>query len=108
MTFPQTAAAFASAQKSFAGPAPAENVSDVASERLRTSSRLFAYTRWDAVPVLAAISHCLYFFALFWLFSRAPLWVILPLVSSIRSAFHGTSTAFHIISFTILTSGRRC
>jgi len=68
MTFPQMAAAFASAQKSFAEPAPAENVSDVASERLRTSSRLFAYTRWDAVPVVAAISHCLYFFALFWLF----------------------------------------
>lgn len=54
-------------------------MSDVASERLRTSSRLFAYTRWDAVPVLAAISHCLYFFALFWLFSRVPLWVMLPL-----------------------------
>jgi fatty acid desaturase len=79
MTFPQMAAAFASAQKSFAEPAPAENVSDVASERLRTSSRLFAYTRWDAVPVVAAISHCLYFFALFWLFSRVPLWVMLPL-----------------------------
>src|SRR5438045_3456884 len=108
MIFPQTAATLAAAEKSFPDPLAGGHVNDVASERLRTSSRLFAYTRWDAVPVLAAISHCLYFFALFWLFSRAPLWVILPLVSSIRSAFHGTSTAFHIISFTILTSGRRC
>ena len=79
MTFPQTAATLVAAEKSFVDPAPAENVSDVASERLLTSSRLFAYTQWDAVPVVAAIFHCLYFFALFWLFSRVPLWVMLPL-----------------------------
>src|SRR5690242_20511836 len=79
MSFPQTATAFVTAEKSFADPAPAEQVNDVASERLSTSSRLFAYTRWDAVPVMAAVFHCLYFFALFWLFSRVPLWVMLPL-----------------------------
>ncbi|MFL6583432.1 MAG: fatty acid desaturase family protein [Chthoniobacterales bacterium] len=52
---------------------------DVASERLRTPSRLFAYTRWDIVPVMAAVLHCVYFFGMFWLFPRVPLWVMLPL-----------------------------
>jgi len=53
--------------------------SDIATERLRTSSRLFAFTRWDAIPVAAAILHCCYFFAMFWLFPRVPLWVMLIL-----------------------------
>jgi fatty acid desaturase len=42
-----------------------------------TDSRLFAHTRWDAVPVLAAILHCTYFFGMFYLFGRVPLWVML-------------------------------
>ena len=53
--------------------------SDIATERLQTSSRLFAYTRWDAMPVLAGMLHCAYFFAMFYLFSRVPLWVMLIL-----------------------------
>jgi hypothetical protein len=31
---------------------------DVATERLTTSSRIFAFSRWDAIPVLAAVLHC--------------------------------------------------
>ena len=54
-------------------------VHDVATERLRTSSRIFAYTRWDVIPVLAAVLHCVYFFGMFWLFPRVPLWVMLIL-----------------------------
>src|SRR5690348_15788303 len=52
---------------------------DVASERLQTDSKLFAYTRWDIVPVAAALLHCAYFFAMFFLFPVLPLWVMLIL-----------------------------
>ena len=44
-----------------------------------TDSRIFAHTRWDAIPVLAAIFHCAYFFGMFYLFSRVPLWIMLIL-----------------------------
>src|SRR5215471_17050428 len=81
MSFPQNAVTTTVAERSFPGPATAERVvsNEVATERLRTSSRLFAYTRWDAVPVAAGALHCAYFFGLFWLFPRVPLWVMLPL-----------------------------
>src|SRR5881398_279796 len=46
-------------------------------ERPRTNSRVFAYTRWDAIPVAAALLHCAYFFGMFYLFPRVPLWVML-------------------------------
>jgi len=48
-------------------------------EQPRTNSRIFAHTRWDAIPVLAAIFHCLYFFGMFYLFPRVPLWIMLVL-----------------------------
>ena len=44
-----------------------------------TDSRIFAHTRWDSIPVLAAIFHCAYFFGMFCLFSRVPLWIMLIL-----------------------------
>jgi hypothetical protein len=44
-----------------------------------TDSRIFAHTRWDSIPVLAAIFHCAYFFGMFYLFSRVPLWIMLIL-----------------------------
>jgi fatty acid desaturase len=44
-----------------------------------TDSRIFANTRWDAIPVLAAIFHSAYFFGMFYLFSRVPLWIMLIL-----------------------------
>ena len=52
---------------------------DVATERLQTSSRIFAFTRWDIIPVAAAILHCAYFFGMFFLFPRLPLWIMLVL-----------------------------
>src|SRR6516165_4318832 len=51
----------------------------VAIERPKTNSSIFAHTRWDAIPVAAAILHCAYFFGMFYLFPRAPLWVMLIL-----------------------------
>ena len=51
----------------------------VVAERLQTNSRIFAHTRWDAVPVCAGIAHCIYFFGMFFLFGRVPLWVMLLL-----------------------------
>src|SRR4051794_507001 len=61
-------------------PTPCVNTpTDVSSERLRTSSKIFAYTRWDAIPAAAGMLHCAYFFAMFYLFPRVPLWVMLLL-----------------------------
>src|SRR5947199_253915 len=48
-------------------------------ERPTTDSRIFAHTRWDAIPVTAALLHCAYFFGMFFLFPRVPLWVMLIL-----------------------------
>jgi fatty acid desaturase len=48
-------------------------------ESPRTDSGIFAYARWDALPVLAAIFHSAYFFGMFYLFPRVPLWVELIL-----------------------------
>ena len=46
---------------------------------VRTDSKLFAYTRWDVIPVLFGVLHFAYFWLLFYLFPRAPLWVMLLL-----------------------------
>ena len=48
-------------------------------ERPRTNSKVFAHTRWDAIPVSAALLHCVYFFGMFYLFPRIPVWVMLIL-----------------------------
>jgi fatty acid desaturase len=48
-------------------------------ERPTTSSRLFACTRWDAVPAAAGLLHLAYLFGLYLLFPHAPLWVMLVL-----------------------------
>jgi fatty acid desaturase len=48
-------------------------------ERPPTNSSIFADTRWDAIPVAAALLHCAYFFGMFYLFPRIPLWVMLIL-----------------------------
>jgi fatty acid desaturase len=54
-------------------------IHDVATERLQTDSKIFAFTRWDIVPVLAELLHLTYFFGMFFLFPHAPLWVMLIL-----------------------------
>src|SRR5450432_1606501 len=46
-------------------------------ERITTDSKVFAHTRWDAIPVAAGLLHCAYFFGMFYLFPRWPLWVML-------------------------------
>jgi len=38
---------------------------EIVIERPTTDSRLFAHTRWDTIPVLAALLHCTYFFGMF-------------------------------------------
>ena len=48
-------------------------------ERPNTNSKLFAHTRWDALPALAGLFCLAYFFGLYFLFPRAPLWVMLIL-----------------------------
>src|SRR2546430_17101651 len=48
-------------------------------ERVTTASKIFAHTRWDAVPALASLFNLAYFFALFFLYPRTPLWVMLIL-----------------------------
>jgi fatty acid desaturase len=45
--------------------------------RPTTNSRIFAHTRWDIVPTLAGLVHLAYFFAMFFLFPRTPLWLML-------------------------------
>ena len=48
-------------------------------ERVTTDSKLFAFSRWDAIPVLAGLFHLGFFFALFFLYPRTPLWIMLVL-----------------------------
>jgi len=48
-------------------------------DRPTTDSRLFAHTRWDVLPAMAGLFHLFYFFALFYLYSRTPLWIMLIL-----------------------------
>src|SRR5438046_7129337 len=48
-------------------------------ERSATNSRTFAHTRCDALPVAAAVLHCVYFFGMFYLVPRVPLWAMLIL-----------------------------
>ncbi len=45
-------------------------------DRPTTNSKVFAYTRWDAVPMLAGLFHLAYFVAMFFLFPRTPLWMM--------------------------------
>jgi hypothetical protein len=53
-------------------------IHDVASERLQTDSKIFAFTRWDIVPVFAELLHLTYFWAVF-PFPACAAWVMLIL-----------------------------
>ena len=48
-------------------------------ERPTTNSKLFAHTRWDAVPAAAGLFHLAYLLGLYFLFPHAPLSVMLIL-----------------------------
>ena len=56
-----------------------KNADSIRIERPRTNSRLFAHTRWDAIPALASLFHLAYFLGLFFLYPHAPLWIMLIL-----------------------------
>jgi fatty acid desaturase len=55
------------------------NTDAIRVDRPTTSSKLFAHTRWDAIPTLAGLFHLVYFLGLFFLFPHASLWVMLIL-----------------------------
>ena len=48
-------------------------------ERVTTNSKIFAFSRWDALPAAAGLFHLAYFFALFFLYPHTPLWIMLIL-----------------------------
>src|SRR6186997_331466 len=68
-------------------------------ELAKTDSRLFAHSRWDALPVAFGMLHCAYFFALFSLFPRTPLWVmlILGLIYSVSISWNINGIAHNFI-----------
>ena len=47
--------------------------------RIETNSRLFAYSRWDAIPVLAALAQFAFVIALFLAFKHLSWWALIPL-----------------------------
>jgi fatty acid desaturase len=47
--------------------------------RISTDSRVFAYSRWDAVPVLAELAHFAFVIFLFAVFGHLKWWMLLPL-----------------------------
>ena len=46
-------------------------------ERPGTDSKVFAHTRWDALPMLAGLFHLAYLLAMYFLFPYTPLWIML-------------------------------
>src|SRR5437899_12625055 len=55
------------------------NADVIRTERPATNSRLFAHTRWDALPTTAGLFHLAYFLGLLLLYPHVPLWVMLIL-----------------------------
>ncbi len=64
-----------------------------------THSRLFAYSRLDAIPVLCGMGHCAYVVFLFYIFPYAPWWVLglLGLIYSIAIDWNISSIAHNLI-----------
>src|SRR3979411_208352 len=71
----------------------------IAVDRITTDSKLFDHTRWDAIPVAAGLLHCAYFFGMFYLFPRVPLWVIiiLGLIYSVSISWNINGTSHNFI-----------
>jgi len=59
-------------------------------EDVKTNSRVFAFSRWDAIPVAFGALHFVYFCALFYLFPRTPWWgmLILGVVYSVSISWN--------------------
>jgi fatty acid desaturase len=51
----------------------------VSPAKVQTNSKLFAYSRVDAIPVLAALAHFSYVIFLFLAFKRLSWWALVPL-----------------------------
>src|SRR5437667_7045139 len=59
--------------------APMTTTDAIRVDRPTTNSRIFAHSRWDAVPAAASLFHLAYFVGMFFLYPHAPLWVMLIL-----------------------------
>src|SRR5258708_614837 len=46
---------------------------------ITTNSRVFAYSRHDAIPVLSALAQLAYLVVLYFAFKRLPIWSLIPL-----------------------------
>ncbi len=57
----------------------AANTDPIRIDNPKTDSKLFAHSRMDAIPVGMGLLHCAFFFSLWYLFDKAPLWVMLIL-----------------------------
>ncbi len=55
------------------------NLADASISRTETTSKVFAYSRWDAFPAACGLLHFAYVLFIFWLFPRAPLWLMVAL-----------------------------
>ena len=55
------------------------NAEPIRIDTVKTDSKIFAFTRWDAIPVAFGVLHFAYFWAMFSLFTytHTPLWVML-------------------------------
>src|SRR5204863_9601280 len=84
---------------SFLTTMPSPSSEFIVVERPTTDSRIFAHTRWDAIPVTAALLHCAYFFGMFFLFPRTPLWImlILGLIYSVSISWNINGIAHNFI-----------
>jgi fatty acid desaturase len=64
----------------------------------KTDSKIFAYTRWDAIPVVVAFLHLGLFLSLYLLFPIAPLWLMLVLgflyANAVNANINGISHNF--------------
>lgn len=61
--------------------------------RTKTNSKVFAYSRWDAVPVLFGILHLAYLVGMFFAFDRVPWWVM-----GVLGAVYAVSISWNINS----------
>ncbi|CAN5763405.1 hypothetical protein BH20VER1_BH20VER1_08120 [soil metagenome] len=66
---------------------------------MKTTSRLFAHTRMDAIPVLCAVAHFAFVVFLYYIFPTAPWWLLLllGLIYSVAIDWNISSIAHNLI-----------
>jgi len=64
-----------------------------------TDSRVFAYSRWDIVPVVCGILHAAYLALMFYAFSRVPWWlmIVMALLYSVSISWNINGIAHNFI-----------